>query len=64
MNPNDVGLYFIEKRSNNDSCVQKLHLDEFGNISNWPEGFFDENFNEIMKIKSILLKKRNEQIEW
>jgi predicted ATPase len=43
--PDDCRLYFCEGRQIS-SKIQRLELDLFGNISNWPEDFFGDPFSE------------------
>lgn len=42
----DVGLYFCDLGSSR-SELRELDLDMFGNIMNWPPGFFGDEFAEI-----------------
>ena len=42
----DVGLYFCDLGSSR-SELSRLDLDMFGNIRNWPPGFFGDEFEEI-----------------
>ena len=46
MTTDDVGLYFCEL-GNRQSELRTLDLDVFGNITNWPAGFFGDEFEEI-----------------
>ena len=41
-----INLYFC-KSQDGASVIEKLVLDEFGNISNYPENFFGDDFGEI-----------------
>lgn len=42
----DVGLYFCDL-GQSGSAMNKLDVDIFGNISNWPHNFFGDQFGEI-----------------
>jgi len=43
----DVALYFCSMSGNGVSALTTLHLDEYGNISNWPQGFFGDEMGEL-----------------
>ncbi len=44
----DIALYFVETRLDAPSSeLQKLDVDLFGNITNWPEGFFGDELGEL-----------------
>ena len=59
---NDMALIFCE---NNDgkSTAEKLKVDEYGNISNWPQNFFGDEMGDLAaKAKAeIKRKKANKQ---
>ncbi len=42
----DVGLYFCDL-GRRQSELRRLDLDVFGNVTNWPPGFFGDEFGEI-----------------
>ena len=53
----DLGVYFCE----NDGAESKLitlELDPYGNIKNWPEHFFGDDFGEIAAISKAELQRR------
>lgn len=37
-----INIYFVEKE-NNKSIYNKVKINQYGTISEWPKGFFDEN---------------------
>lgn len=45
---NDVAIYFISNTAEN-AVIEELQLDEFGNISNWPEDFFGDEMGDLVK---------------
>ena len=55
---NHVGLYFCSQDDGGASQIEKLELDEFGNISNWPENFFGDQFGEIAAMSEAGMKRR------
>jgi predicted ATPase len=55
--PEDTALYFctVEK---GESRLIPLELDLFGNITNWPEGFFGDEFNEIASTQDAIIERK------
>ena len=48
LNPNDVSVLYVDP-GDDGSKIEVLELDEDGDfIDEWPHGFFDEGFNELM----------------
>ena len=54
----DVGMYFCSQDGGGASQIDKLELDKFGNISNWPENFFGDQFGEIAAMSEAGMKRR------
>lgn len=55
----EVSLYFC--RSNQDeSHLDSLELDEYGNITNWPENFFGDEFGEIAAMSDAVFQRKDE----
>lgn len=50
-------IYFVEKQGE-QSVFNKLTIDSFGRIDNWPKGFFDENSNKAAEILMAGIQKR------
>lgn len=47
LNPDDVSVIYVDRGSDGSKCLH-LRLDEEGDfIDEWPNGFFEEDFNEI-----------------
>ena len=59
---NDAALYFCERRGSS-SKVTPLEMDEFGNIKNWPAGFFGDAFaDREAAVRAGLARKRQSAI--
>ena len=58
--PKEIKLYFCENKSG-ASVLNPLIIDIFGNIENWPQNFFGNEFEEIAKIHSAGLRKKLER---
>ncbi|MFC2085666.1 AAA family ATPase [Bacteroidota bacterium] len=47
----DVVVYYVDKRKNGNSFVQRFDLDKFGFFQKpWPEGFFDSGYRQVIEI--------------
>ena len=59
---NDMALYFCEI-NDGKSTAEKLSMDEYGNISNWPQNFFGDEMGDLAaKARAeIKRKKANKQ---
>lgn len=47
LQPNDVAVYFC-KRSKSGAELEELQIDDFGEISNWPDGFFGNEMADLV----------------
>ncbi|MFO7180610.1 MAG: DUF3696 domain-containing protein [Pseudomonadota bacterium] len=47
LSKDDAALYFIHARGG-EAHIEELAVDEFGNIRNWPEGFFGDEMAELV----------------
>ena len=56
----DVGMFFCSIRDDGSSSLQELDMDQFGNISNWPEDFFGDQFGEIAAMSEAALSRQGE----
>ena len=59
---NDMALYFC-KNDDGTSAAEKLKVDDYGNISNWPQNFFGDEMGDLVaKARAeIKRKKANKQ---
>jgi predicted ATPase len=57
----DVLVYFVEK-SGQRSKYRPIEITEFGGLTEWPEGFFDENQDTAAAIlKAAMAKRKGEK---
>jgi predicted ATPase len=58
LRPEEVAIYFVSQKKG-VSKIEALQIDEYGNISNWPENFFGDDFEDVtaMTLKAIERKK-------
>ena len=56
----DVGLFFCSTDDSGGSRLSPLEVDQFGNIANWPENFFGDQFGEIAAMSEAALKKQGD----
>ena len=57
---NELKAYFIVNR-NRHSELNKLNVDSYGNILNWPEGFFGDMEEDMYKQAMNALKRRMQE---
>ena len=62
VNKDDIGLFFCSTDAKS-SRITKLTLDLFGNITNWPQDFFGDEFGEIAAITRAAQERRKEAAE-
>lgn len=53
----ELGLYFCSVEDG-VSTVDQLEVDLYGNIANWPQDFFGDQFGEIASMSEAALKRR------
>ena len=54
---NDIAAYFC-KNNGAESSIEDLDVDLFGNIRNWPEGFFGDEFGEMAAMTKAILERQ------
>lgn len=55
LNPKDIAIYFVSK-DENSSRVKNLALSKRGEFDYWPEGFFQDDYEDTMEILKASLK--------
>ena len=50
ISPEDVLIYWINNFTGNGSSIQKIRILSDGQLENWPEGVFIEDYEEILAI--------------
>jgi AAA domain, putative AbiEii toxin, Type IV TA system/Protein of unknown function (DUF3696) len=54
----DIALYFVETRAGTPwSALHELEIDLFGNIANWPEGFFGDELGELAAMATAAARR-------
>lgn len=62
VSPNDMALYFCDV-SRGVSKLRPLELDLFGNITNWPENFFGDDFGEMAAMTQAVMRRKKRMKE-
>ncbi|MBM7112852.1 DUF3696 domain-containing protein [Archangium primigenium] len=57
LSPSDVALYFC-KPGPEGSTIEELKLDDFGNITNWPENFFGDEVGDLAAMTEAAMKRQ------
>jgi predicted ATPase len=54
----DVALYFVEA-GEGESEIHELKLDEYGNITNWPQDFFGDEMGDLAAMTEAAVERRS-----
>jgi predicted ATPase len=54
----DAALYFCNMSDDGASSLVPLELDPFGNISNWPDGFFGDEMGDLVAMTEAAMKRQ------
>ncbi|MBN2209646.1 MAG: DUF3696 domain-containing protein [Candidatus Coatesbacteria bacterium] len=55
--PNKVAVYFCRPTSSG-AKMEPLHVDDYGNITNWPDDFFGNEFDDIARMTEKGIERR------
>ncbi|WP_299755496.1 DUF3696 domain-containing protein [uncultured Chloroflexus sp.] len=58
LDSSEAALYFCTTNKLGISRLQPLQLDQYGNITNWPENFFGDEFGDIAAMQEAMLKRQ------
>ena len=56
LKPEDISIYFISKNKNK-SIVKKISMSPNGTFDYWPDGFFQDDYNDSIEILKASLRK-------
>ncbi len=54
----DTALYFCEMTPSGASAITPLVLNEYGDITNWPQGFFGDELGEHAAMMEAAIKRQ------
>jgi len=54
----DVIIYWVDDEERPGSMLKPIHIDEDGELDDWPEGVFSEDYDELIAIREAQRKKR------
>ncbi|NOK35336.1 DUF3696 domain-containing protein [Corallococcus exercitus] len=57
--PEETALYFCSPGPDG-SRIEKLKLDEYGNITNWPKDFFGDDMGDLVAMTEAAMKRQQE----
>jgi len=61
LNYEDVALYYVDFNSEtNSSTLEKINIDQDGNVDHWPIGIFDEALTETIAIRTAQQEFKNQ----
>lgn len=54
----DISLYFCNMTPEGNSKLTALEIDNFGNITNWPENFFGDEMGDLFAMTEAAMKRQ------
>jgi predicted ATPase len=54
----DIAIYFCATGQDGTSQLTTLNLDPFGNITNWPPGFFGDEMGDLVAMTEAAMKRQ------
>jgi predicted ATPase len=60
ISPEDCQLYFV-KRGEESAILERLEVDEFGRVKNWPERFFGDAIGEVERQTRRMIERKTMQ---
>lgn len=60
LRPEETALYFCSPGPEG-SRIEKLKIDEYGNIINWPKDFFGDDMGDLVAMTEAAMKRQQEQ---
>jgi predicted ATPase len=58
MKPEDAALYFCSIDDTGTSKLTELELDTYGNINNWPQGFFGDEMGDLVAMTEAAIRRQ------
>ncbi|MFN7947227.1 MAG: DUF3696 domain-containing protein [Blastocatellia bacterium] len=58
-----MALYFC-RMEDSASEAEELNIDLYGNITNWPKGFFGDEMGEMIAASEAVMKRQGATIQW
>jgi predicted ATPase len=56
--PNDVAIYWIDSDTDGQATARRVKVTEKGEVENWPEGVFLEDYEEILGIRRAARERK------
>ena len=54
------GIYFLEKKENGTTDFKNINISEYGEVKNWPKGFFDQY---LQFTKNLVYKRKEKALQ-
>ncbi|MEM6868884.1 MAG: DUF3696 domain-containing protein [Cyanobacteria bacterium P01_C01_bin.121] len=58
INQEQTALYFCDMDDNGESHLMPLEIDTYGNINNWPEGFFGDEIGDLVEMTEVAMQRQ------
>jgi len=49
----DMSALYFSESVNGESAIKRLEMDRYGNIRNWPQGFFGDEMDELAAMSKV-----------
>ena len=63
LSPDDIALYACQKHEGT-SEIEELQVDDYGNISNWPQNFFGDEMDDLAAKAKAEIDRRKANKQW
>ena len=63
LSPDDLALYYCQMYEGT-SHINELKVDEYGNISNWPQNFFGDEMDDLAEKAKAEIERRKANRQW
>lgn len=62
LSSSDTALYFCHRDDEGLSHAQSLDIDMFGNIRNWPKGFFGDEMGDLAAMTEAIMNRQKKKV--
>jgi predicted ATPase len=61
-NSHDIKLLFVEKTTESGTIYREVETNSFGEIQDWPKGFFDQASNDLRELMKAIASKKAKKL--
>ena len=56
--PGQIGIYWVDRHPEGGASLREIQIDHRGDLDNWPDGIFYEDYDEVMAIRRAARKRQ------